>query len=95
MEASQKSYNEQMIALKNQIKAQSEAAVKAREEQQEADERKTRQFNESLTKIQESNTQLQKSLSEANRQGTEALNHNKELELQLAQAKADKGGTPV
>lgn len=95
MEASQKSHNEQMTALQNQMKAQNEAADKARKEQQEADERKTRQFNESLSKMQESNTQLQKSLSEANSQGTEALKHAKELELQLAQARADKGGTPV
>lgn len=95
MDTSQKSHNEQMTVLQNQLKAQHENAERARKEQQEADERKTRQFNESLTKMQETNTQLQKSLTEMNAQNTQALNRARELELELTSLRNGAGKTPV
>jgi len=92
MQASQKSHTEQMTALQNQMKAQNEASEKARKEQQEADERKSRQFNESLTKMQETNSRLQASLDRSNVQVKEVLQHSKDLEVQLAEARRGNGG---
>lgn len=92
LQASQKSHTEQMTALQNQMKAQNEASEKARKEQQEADERKNRQFNESLTKMQEVNSKLQASLDRSNVQIKEALQHSKDLEVQLAEARNGNGG---
>ena len=92
LQASQKSHTEQMTALQNQMKAQNEASEKARKEQQEADERKNRQFNESLSKMQEANSKLQASLDRSNVQIKEALQHSKDLEVQLAEARNGNGG---
>lgn len=88
MEASQKSHNEQMTALQGQLKAQIESAERTRKEQQQADERKTQQFNDSINKMQENNTRLQNALSQATEQNASSLKHTKELELKLAELEA-------
>ena len=75
-----------MTALQKQMKEQSDAADKARQQMQAQDAEKTKQFNTSLAQMQETNKMLQGSLDKAVAQGNEAMKHTKELEMKLAEA---------
>jgi len=90
METTQKTHAEQMAGLQKQLKDQSEAAEKARKEQQAADASKTKQFNESLAKMQDTNTKLQASLDKATTGQTEAQKQIASLQQQLTLAQAEK-----
>ena len=92
---SQKSHTEQMTALQKQMKEQSDAADKARQQMHAQDAEKTKQFNTSLAQMQETNKMLQGSLDKAVAQGNEAMKQAKDLEVKLAEALQKTGGTTV
>lgn len=75
-----------MNALQKQMKEQSDAADKARQQMQAQDAEKTKQFNTSLAQMQETNKMLQGSLDKAVAQGNEAMKQAKDLELKLSEA---------
>ena len=93
---SQKSHTEQMTALQKQMKEQSDAADKARQQMQAQDAEKTKQFNTSLAQMQETNKMLQGSLDKAVAQGNEAMKQAKDLEMKLSEAmnKAGQSSMP-
>lgn len=88
-ETAQKAHAEQLGKLQGQMKAQTEASAK-----------QSKEFNESLKKMQETNGQLQKSMekltaqnTQANKDLNEAKDKARQLEKQLSEALSNSGNT--
>ena len=84
-----------MTALQKQMKEQSDAADKARQQMQAQDAEKTKQFNTSLAQMQETNKMLQGSLDKAVAQGNEAMKQAKDLEIKLAESINQQGAVKL